>query len=98
MWVSIRGADGGDRAPKPVPLSHYDGYDLVSAHNQRAQDLGLGVPQRAHHWTNRIGEVGQCDRIQRVGLGQSSSGSGEVSNLSRIDDGYWQRRSRQGCH
>ena len=70
----------------------------MSAGNQRTQDLGLGVLERAHHWTNRVGEVGQCDRVQGVGLGQCPGGPGEVSNLPGVDDGYWQRRSRQGCN
>ena len=92
------GSYGGDGAPKLVLLSHHDGYDLVSAGNQRTQDLGLGVVERAHRWTNRVGEVGQCDRVQRVGLRQSPGRPGEVSNLPGVDDGHRQRRSRQSCN
>ena len=52
------GPDGADGAPKPVLLRHQDGYHLVPAGNQGVEDLGLGVPQRAHGWANGVGEVG----------------------------------------
>ena len=74
------GSDGADRAPKPVLLSHQDRYYLKSTCNHRTQDLGLGVLQRAHGWTNRVGEVGQCGRVQGVGFRQSPGGCKRRSN------------------
>ena len=92
------GADGADGGTQPVLLRDQHGHHLVSAGSQGVENLGLGVPQRAHGGTNDIGEVGQDRRVQSVGLGQRLGGPGEVSNLTGVDDDYGQRRSCQGCH
>ena len=92
------GADASGGSAEAVLLRDQHGQHLVPAARQGVERLGLGVPQRAHGWADRGGEVGQDCRVQRVGLGQLPGGAGEVPDLAGVDDHHRHRRRGQGGH
>ncbi len=72
------GPDGHGSTGEAVPLRYQHGHHLVSAGHQRAEDLGLGVPEGTPGRTDGLGEVSQDRRIQGIGFGQPPSGLGKV--------------------
>ena len=92
------GPDGHSGTGEAVPLRYQHGHHLLSAGHQRAEDLGLGVPEGTPWRTDGLGEVSQDRRIQGIGLGQPPSGPGKVPHLARVDYHHRQGGSCQGCH
>jgi hypothetical protein len=45
------------------------------------------IRQRARWWAHGFSKVGDHCRVDRVGLGQSANGAGELAHLARIDNG-----------
>ena len=65
-------------------------HQLASAICQGFQFPGLRVCQGPWGRPHSLGEVGQDQGINGVGLGQFPHSLGKVSDLARVDDGYGQ--------
>ena len=66
-------------------LCHQGGGHLLPARQHDPENLGVGVPEESYQGTDGLAEVGQDASVRPVGLGQLSSGLGEVLHLAGID-------------
>lgn len=66
-----------------------------------AHELGevasLRLGQRSGRWSDAFGEEGDHLSVERVGLGQTAHGSGEVADLARVDDAERQSGRCERC-
>ena len=90
----MRGRTATMAVPETVLLRNQHGHHLVPSGSQGVEDLGFGVAQRVHGWSDCFGEVSQYRRVQSVGLGQLTGGPGEVPHLAGVD---YDHRHRLGC-
>ena len=77
---------------QPIGLHADHFHHLTAARDQFGQALAVGVGERAWFGTNAFSEQGDDLGIERVGLGEPSGGTGEIADLTRIDDGERQSR------
>ena len=57
--------------PQAVLLRNQHAHRLITPGGQCVELLGVGVPQWAHRWTYRLGEVRQDLGVQLIGLGET---------------------------
>ena len=81
---------------EPIGLHADHFHHLAAARDQLGQGLAIGVGDRAWFGTDAFSEQGDDLGIERVGLGEPSSGTGEIPDLARVDDGERQMRRRPG--
>jgi hypothetical protein len=75
-----------------VFLSHDHLDDLPPARHEFAQRLGLAVGHAPRGRADGFGEVGDCEGVETIGLGELAGRAGEVADLTRIDHRQGQMR------
>ena len=78
----------------PLGVQHVE--QLAATAKQGLQLLGRGIGERPHGRLDAGAEEGEDRGVDRVGLGESAGGLGEIADLARIDDHDRQAGARQG--
>ena len=77
---------------EPIGLHANHLHHLAAASHQLRQGLAVGVGERTCVRPDAFSEQGDDLGVERVGFGEPPSGTGEIPDLTGVDDGERQGR------
>ena len=89
--------EGGLVVLGAVLLLSDEGDEFLTSAHQGGELLLLEGAGLGDGWLERASVVGEHVGVERIGLGQQASGSGEVAGLSRVEQGEGDAGLVQGC-